>query len=320
MEKTPKVSVIIPVYNTEEYVREALRSITGQSLAELEIIVVNDGSTDGSLGAIEETAAGDPRIKIISQPNKGLAGARNTGMRHMHGRYVYFMDSDDILESDALKQCYEKCESENLDVAFFDAELFGAVENAGRWADYNRQGIFSTDKTYDGAYVLENLIDKGRYRTPVWLNFIRRTLLDDTGLDFMEGIQHEDELFTPLMFMASRRTGRIDNAFFRRRIRKGSIMQSGFSQWDMDSYLTIIKELERYAGTRQDERTSRIVSKLARRTVRGAVSRGWTLPAGERIKLLWYAASHYPGAAGIPASAALLLKKPIKKITGKCRR
>ena len=63
MEKTPKVSVIIPVYNTEEYVREALRSITGQSLAELEIIVVNDGSTDGSLGAIEETAAGDPRIK-----------------------------------------------------------------------------------------------------------------------------------------------------------------------------------------------------------------------------------------------------------------
>ena len=229
MEKTPKVSVIIPVYNTEEYVREALRSITGQSLAELEIIVVNDGSTDGSLGAIEETVAGDPRIKIISQPNKGLAGARNTGMRHMHGRYVYFMDSDDILESDALRQCYEKCESENLDVAFFDAELFGAVENAGRWADYNRQGIFSTDKTYDGAYVLENLIDKGRYRTPVWLNFIRRTLLDDTGLDFMEGIQHEDELFTPLMFMASRRTGRIDNAFFRRRIRKGSIMQSGFS-------------------------------------------------------------------------------------------
>ena len=93
----PKVSVIIPVYNTEKYVRQAVESIRQQTLKDIEIIIVNDGSTDGSMTILEELAAQDERIKLFSQENQGLSVTRNVGLSHSTGEYVYFMDSDDLL-------------------------------------------------------------------------------------------------------------------------------------------------------------------------------------------------------------------------------
>ena len=99
----PKVSVIIPVYNTEKYVRQAVVSICRQTLKDLEIIIVNDGSTDGSMTILEELAAQDERIKLFSQENQGQSTARNRGLHHAIGEYIYFMDSDDLLESDTFE-------------------------------------------------------------------------------------------------------------------------------------------------------------------------------------------------------------------------
>ena len=122
--KEIKVSVVIPVYNTEKYVREAVESIMNQTLRELEIIIINDGSTDNSLQVAEELAAADSRIQVYSQTNRGLSMARNAGITHAHGRYIYFMDSDDLLEKDAMELCYSKCEEKELDFVFFDAQSF----------------------------------------------------------------------------------------------------------------------------------------------------------------------------------------------------
>ena len=97
----PKVSVIIPVYNTEAYVEQTLRSIMGQTLRDIELIVVNDGSTDGSLSVLERIATGDDRIRLYTQPNKGLSQTRNAGIARARGEFIYFMDSDDLLEPDA---------------------------------------------------------------------------------------------------------------------------------------------------------------------------------------------------------------------------
>ena len=113
--KEIKVSVVIPVYNTEKYVREAVESIMNQTLRKLEIIIINDGSTDNSLQVAEELAAADSRIQVYSQTNRGLSMARNAGITHAHGRYIYFMDSDDLLEKDAMELCYSKCEEKELD-------------------------------------------------------------------------------------------------------------------------------------------------------------------------------------------------------------
>ena len=91
---SPKVSVIIPVYNTAPYLHEALSSITRQTLQELEIIIVNDGSTDGSGEIIREVAETDGRIKVFEQENQGQSVARNVGLEQATGEYIYFMDSD----------------------------------------------------------------------------------------------------------------------------------------------------------------------------------------------------------------------------------
>ena len=94
----PKVSVIIPVYNVEKYLRECLDSVVNQTLKDIQIILIDDGSTDSSLGICKEYAQKDNRIKIIEQKNQGAGAARNRGMSEAKGDYLYFLDSDDFLE------------------------------------------------------------------------------------------------------------------------------------------------------------------------------------------------------------------------------
>lgn len=115
----PEVSVIIPIYNTAAYLRRTLDSICSQTLKELEIILIDDGSTDGSRGIIEEYAKRDARIRWYAQPNQGLSVARNRGLLHATGKYIYFMDSDDILDTQALRHCHDLCEKRELDFIFF---------------------------------------------------------------------------------------------------------------------------------------------------------------------------------------------------------
>ena len=123
MEK--KISVIIPVYNVEKYIRECLDSVLEQSLKDIEIVCVNDGSTDGSRGVLSEYEAGDKRIIVLDKENGGLSSARNSGIDIAQGKYVLFLDSDDLLNSEeALSILYDKAEKEVLDQLYFDAEVF----------------------------------------------------------------------------------------------------------------------------------------------------------------------------------------------------
>lgn len=98
---SPEVSVVVPVYNVEPWLRECLDSILGQTLENIEVICVNDGSTDNSVGILQEYAREDCRIKIIEQENKGISETRNAGVRASSGKYLFFMDSDDVLDSTA---------------------------------------------------------------------------------------------------------------------------------------------------------------------------------------------------------------------------
>ena len=135
----PKVSVVIPVYNTADYLRETLNSICDQTLKELEIILLNDGSTDDSMSIIEDFAARDSRIQYHVQPNQGLSVARNQAIRYSTGKYIYFMDSDDILDWTALQKCYLTCEEDNLDFVFFDAEPITSSGKNENIPNYNRK-------------------------------------------------------------------------------------------------------------------------------------------------------------------------------------
>ena len=151
----PRVSIIVPVYNAAPYLNQCVSSLTNQTLQEIEIILINDGSTDGSITILEELAAQDERIKLFSQENQGLSVTRNVGLSHSTGEYVYFMDSDDLLVSDTLLKCYVKCKEENLDFVFFDAESFNDEGTLPEGVfDYKRTDKLE-DKVYNGAEIFK---------------------------------------------------------------------------------------------------------------------------------------------------------------------
>ena len=116
MSNNLKVSVIIPVYNVEQYLNQCLDSVINQTLKDIEIICVDDGSTDNSFKMLEEYAQKDNRIKVIHQKNKGAAAARNEGLYIAQGKYLSFLDSDDFFEIDMLEQMYNCAEKYNTDI------------------------------------------------------------------------------------------------------------------------------------------------------------------------------------------------------------
>ena len=114
-----EISVIVPVYNVSEYLAQCMDSIINQTFEDIEIICVNDGSTDDSLKILEEYSEKDERISIISQENQGQGVARNVGMNAARGNYIFFMDSDDFIKLNALELLHENAVSNNSDVVFY---------------------------------------------------------------------------------------------------------------------------------------------------------------------------------------------------------
>lgn len=224
----PKASVIIPVYNVEAYLKECLESVIHQTLQEIEIICVNDGSLDDSLSIIEEYAKNDDRITVISQNNAGLSGARNAGMDNAHGEYIYFLDSDDYIQLDALEKLYVYSKENELDVLCFGADSF--FENAELqkqkpgYADYYHRSKSMSDQVMKGEFLFYRMINEDLFRSSVPLQFIRFDLLKQIDLRFKVGIIHEDELFSPILLLHSQRAACITDNFFMRRIRDDSIM------------------------------------------------------------------------------------------------
>lgn len=237
----PKVSVIIPVYNTAPYLEESLSSIVNQTLRDIEIIIVDDGSSDGSSDVIEKFANNETRITCIKQENKGLSEARNIGLSKARGKYLYFMDSDDILDNDCFEKCYSKCEEFKLDFICFDALNFGT--DRANILDYDRSGVLLEDCIYSGKELFEILLVNGQYRSPVWLNFVNLDFVKHWFSGFYKGILHEDHLFTVLLYLNTNRCEYINRKFFKRRLRHNSIMTSSFTYKNFEGYKITAEEL-----------------------------------------------------------------------------
>lgn len=120
-----KFSIIIPVYNVKEYLEECLESIVNQSFKGFEVICVNDGSTDNSLEILQKYAKKDKRFKVLNQKNQGQGVARNNALNIANGEYILFVDPDDFIELNMLEVLNERLDVQNIDVAFFDYQIFG---------------------------------------------------------------------------------------------------------------------------------------------------------------------------------------------------
>ena len=137
------VSVIIPVYNVEKYLEECLDSVCNQTLANIEIICVNDGSTDGSVDILNAYAEKDDRIKIISQSNQGLGASRNNGLKASSGKYILFLDSDDYIDLTSLEKLVDNIVSNDSDMVLFKFQNFDDNKNLHkRGIDFKIDDIF----------------------------------------------------------------------------------------------------------------------------------------------------------------------------------
>lgn len=245
-EKNIKVSVIVPIYNVEVYLRKSILSIMNQTLKDIEIILVNDGSTDNSLSIIKELAKEDSRIKICSQPNHGQSIARNIGLVNAIGKYIYFFDSDDILEEKTLEECYDKCELNQLDFLFFDADVFSDDDIYMEFKSYNRTNKF-VNKTYSGTDLLKEQLANNYFSASVCLTFIKKEYLDNINLYFYPKIIHEDELFTFLLYLKARKIGFINKIYFHRRLRPNSTMTTNHNIRNVIGYINVCRELKKHS-------------------------------------------------------------------------
>ncbi len=281
-----RVSVIIPLYNTEAYIGEALDSISRQTLRELEIIVVNDGSTDGSLRVVEQRAEKDPRIKVCSQKNAGQSVARNEALKFASGKYLYFMDSDDVIEPETLETCLRKCEEEALDFVFFDADILNKEAELAASLKYNRSGCVAEGEVHTGTVMLQKQLAAYSYTPSPCLNLIRADFMRHWNIHFYPGIIHEDQLFSALLYLRAGRVMYIQQAYFKRRLREASTMTQRFSWRNMTGYLTVTHELLRFKKAEANEEQKQLVDLLLRQMLDAAVWNAHVLPLRQRFHLL----------------------------------
>lgn len=201
------LSVIIPVYNLETKIEKCLRSLILQELKELEIIVINDGSTDSSLEVIKNISKEDSRIKIINKKNSGASATRNEGLKYATGKYITYLDGDDYLEKNAYKKMIEKCEKEELDCLICDF-----------YYDYSSyKKIFYDFKIYDEFKIikkedyLKNLFSWKNSAPAVWNKIIKKEVYLKENLKFQEDIfLGEDFSLTARLIMSCKNIGKLN--------------------------------------------------------------------------------------------------------------
>ena len=297
-----KVSIILPVYNVESYLDETMQCLTSQSLSDIDIIAVNDGSTDNSEAILQKYQRLDCRISYYNQPNHGQSAARNHALKYATGEYIYFMDSDDKADPDLLQLCYDYAQQTQADFIFFDGEkLMEDGANSVAW-NYKRTHLLEEYKRYDGDSILNLMLDTKKHNCVVWLLFIRRTYLDRIRLRFYEGIIHEDELFTTILTLNSNNIYCLKRSLVSHRIRSASTMGISYSQRNMNCYLTVADELLRFSQ-------APIIHKFLRYTLSKVFYTGHLIPLKEKPSVFWRALkSGYMRYIGVKSALVFWLK------------
>lgn len=221
-----KVSVIIPIYNVESYVEECINSVRNQSLTDIEIICVNDKGTDDSWEIVKRMAKEDSRIILIENDcNRGLSYTRNHGLGAAKGEYIYFLDSDDYIVPDCLMKLYQNAVQENLEIQIFEAEFVYESEELRPIFSKNPSSFkVEYNEIYDGKSLFVKWMDVWDWMPSQPRFFYSRDFLMKNNLSFVEGMLHEDEIFTFDVLMNAVRIRIVNEKLFCRRFRKDSIM------------------------------------------------------------------------------------------------
>ena len=213
-----KISIIVPVYNVQDYLADCLNSILSQTFANYEVIIVNDGSTDSSPQIIDSFKTKFPNLKIIHQKNQGVSNARNTGIIHSEGEYLFFLDSDDKIKPTTLEKLYRGCEQSKVPLAICGIELFNEFGSISKF-------IYKGNNLINSADLAEDILI-GRMFSWVWNKLYRKDIWEKNSLSFKEGAYYEDieiifrilKCYSPIFC--------VPEALYEYRVRPGSIVAS----------------------------------------------------------------------------------------------
>ena len=216
------ISVIITLYNDEKYISSCLQSVITQSYKDIEIIIVNDGSTDNSLDIVKKIAEDDKRIKIINRKNGGRSAARNTGINNSIGEFLMFVDADDELEKDAIEKLYTAINKDNSDVSVGAAtviyDIHSELKNNDKW-------YFSI--RYCGVYnITDKLIDD--IHCSAWGKIFRKSIIEQCKLRFPNKLNYEDSYWHWAYLTSCSKISCIKDNVYKYYRRKNSIMSLTF--------------------------------------------------------------------------------------------
>lgn len=233
----PIISVIVPVYNIEKYIESCIKSIVEQTYKNLEIILINDGSTDKSRSICDEWKKKDKRIKVIHQENQGLSAARNIGIKKAKGEYILFVDGDDIIANTMIQFLLETMQEVRCDSAFCQYEIISETENKIKDSILEFDSI-KVVTTKESQLRMLNHIDV----SVVWNGLYKADLIKD--LKFMVGKKNEDTAWRYLAVDRCKTIAYIPNKLYGYRMRSGSLMNQKFSLKDFDDLEAVVNRAD----------------------------------------------------------------------------
>ena len=256
------VSVVIPVYNVEKYLRQCLDSVLNQTYTNYEVIMVDDGSTDLSGMICDEYAEKDSRFRVIHKENGGLSVARNIGYDASHGEYVYYIDSDDWIESKTLEQLVQKASDTNADFVFFDGKSFEDSDKG-----YNVKQGYIRKRQYDigsGIAVFDELQKSKDFKSAIPTYLWKKSFLEKNKMSFYPGILYEDMIYSFEVYCKAKTVAHCYKPFYQRRLRAGSIVMSKPSKRNFQSACIVFDEVVRIARETGYQSRSSVISYIAR--------------------------------------------------------
>lgn len=237
-----KTTIIIPVYNTSKYLEECIESVFYQTQNEVEVIAINDGSTDDSLEILYQLQKKYPELIVVDQENRGLGATRNVGMEMAKGEYILFLDSDDYILRSTLEECYREATESKLDIVMFDAFKFYDTDEREETENnnYDRKNIIKErEEVFSGKDFWNKYYPK-TYVSSACLMYYSKRFLTNHNITFLPKVYYEDNEFHCRVMMLARRIKYIPKMFYRRRCRLGSVMYSDFSERKANDLVTVV--------------------------------------------------------------------------------
>ena len=264
----PDISIIIPSCNNEDCIRRSIESAQKQTLVNIEIVCVDDGSDDNTRNIIMEYASQDDRINVVYQVNQGQGAARNAGLEISQGRYVQFLDSGDVLREDAAEYLVSKAKEKQLDILYFDGcSIFENEEIKEKNPYYIDTYEFKTEQkdVLTGIDYLCLTTEDGKYRSSSCMALIDRKYLQRRCIKFIDGILHEDNVFTFIAMLDAQHVWHTTEQLYFRYVHNESVIPSPKTFFHVYGYLVCFQAmLKKAQSLPYDERLDRNISTLLR--------------------------------------------------------